>query len=447
LSRFARFVHPSFGLLGRIVAILLLTTALEFGVSTLLYERASQFSVRDDEARRLAEHLLIARRLVTESPPDRREAMAAELTTDRYELRWSPELPAPPRISPSLDGMRQQVLNWEPALRTSDLRLRLTSPGRSSVVTGGLRLSDGSWLHFRTLESLRTINLAWERVLLALIPAIALIVIGGLLVRRTLLPMRQLATAADRVGRSGPEGAPIRVSEAGPGEVRRVVAAFNRMQARIHRLIDDRTRALAAVGHDLRTPLARLRLRAERVADAELRETLDSDLAEMEAMIASLLAFLGGEGEPEQPVLIDLAVLSATVADEAADLGNDVTYDGPDHFDCRLRPSGMKRALVNLVENAVHHADTVCIRLAAQEDAVVLSVEDDGPGIPEDSLPLVLEPFVRLDTARKRDTIGFGLGLSIVVRAVEAEGGQFRLSNRPSGGLCAEIRLPVPCAA
>jgi signal transduction histidine kinase len=237
------------------------------------------------------------------------------------------------------------------------------------------------------------------------------------------------------------------VSEAGPGEVRRVVAAFNRMQARIHRLIDDRTRALAAVGHDLRTPLARLRLRAERVADAELRDTLDSDLTEMEAMIASLLAFLGGEGEPEQPVLIDLAVLSATVADEAADLGNDVTYDGPDHFDCRLRPSGMKRALVNLVENAVHHADTVCVRLAVQDEAVVLAVEDDGPGIPEDSLPLVLEPFVRLDTARKRDTIGFGLGLSIVVRAVEAEGGQFRLSNRPSGGLCAEIRLPVPCAA
>jgi signal transduction histidine kinase len=446
LSRLARFLHPSFGLLGRIIAILLLTTVLEFGVSTLLYERASQFSVRDDEARRLAEHLVIARRLVAESPRDRREAMAAELTTDRYELRWSPVLPAPPRISPSLDGMRQQVLNWEPTLRTSDLRLRLTSPGRSSVVTGGLRLSDGSWLHFRTLESLRTINLAWERVLLALIPAIALIVIGGLLVRRTLLPMRQLATAADRVGRSGPEGAPIRVSEAGPGEVRRVVAAFNRMQARIHRLIEDRTRALAAVGHDLRTPLARLRLRAERVADDELRATLDDDLAEMEAMIASLLAFLGGEGEPEQPVLIDLAVLSATVADEASDLGRDVSYQGPDHFDCRLRPSGMKRALVNLVENAMHHADIVCIRLMVHDDAVVLSVEDDGPGIPEEDLPLVLEPFVRLDTARKRDTVGFGLGLSIVVRAVEAEGGQFRLSNRPTGGLCAEIRLPMPCA-
>jgi signal transduction histidine kinase len=447
LKRLTRFVRPSFGLLGRIVAILLLTTALEFGVSTLLYERASQFSVRDDEARRLAEHLVIARRLVAESPPDRREAMAEELTTDRYELRWSPELPPPPPISPLLDGMLQQVLEWEPTLRTSDLRLRLSSPGRSSVVSGGLRLPDGSWLYFRTLESLRTINLAWERVLLALIPAIGLIVIGGLLVRQTLLPMRHLARAADRVGRSGPEGAPIAVSEAGPGEVRRVVAAFNSMQARIHRLIEDRTRALAAVGHDLRTPLARLRLRAERVSDDELRETLDSDLAEMEAMIASLLAFLGGEGEPEQPVLIDLAVLTATVADDASDLGHDVTYEGPDHFDCRLRPSGMKRALVNLVENAVHHADTVRIRLKVLDDAVVLSVEDDGPGIPEEDLPLVLEPFVRLDTARKRDTIGFGLGLSIVVRAVEAEGGEFRLSNRPTGGLCAEIRLPLPCTA
>ncbi|MFV0623525.1 ATP-binding protein [Sphingomonas sp. ac-8] len=446
MTRLARFVRPSFGLLGRIVAILLLTTVLEFGVSTLLYERASQFSVRDDEARRLAEHLVIARRLVAESPPERREAMADELTTDRYEMEWSPELPPPPPLSPSLDGMRKQVLDWEPVLRNSDLRLRLTSPGRSSVVTGGLQLPDGSWLHFRTLESLRTLNLAPERVLLALIPAIALIVIGGLLVRRTLSPMRQLATAADRVGRSGPEGAPITVSEVGPGEVRRVVAAFNRMQDRIHRLIDERTRALVAVGHDLRTPLARLRLRTERVADDELRETLDADLTEMEAMIASLLAFLGGEGEAEQPVLVDLAVLAATVADDAADLGGNVTYAGPDHLDFRLRPPGIKRALVNLVENALHHADTVCVRLAAQSDAVVLSVEDDGPGIPEESLPLVLEPFVRLDTARRRDTIGFGLGLSIVVRAVEAEGGRFRLYNRGTGGLCAEIRLPVPAA-
>jgi signal transduction histidine kinase len=447
LTRFVHFVRPSFGLLGRIVAILLLTTVLEFGVSTLLYERASQFSVRDDEARRLAEHLVIARRLVAESPPERREAMAEELTTDRYEMRWSPELPPPPRLSPSLDGMRRQVLDWEPSLRPSDLRIRLTSPGRSSVVTGGLRLADGSWLHFRTLESLRTLNLAWERVLLALFPAIALIVIGGLLVRRTLLPMRQLAVAADRVGRGGAEAVPIAVPEAGPGEVRRVVAAFNGMQARIHRLIEDRTRALAAVGHDLRTPLARLRLRAERVADDELRGTLDADLAEMEAMVTSLLAFLGGEGEPEQPVLIDLAVLAATVADEAADLGRDVTYAGPDHLDCRLRPSGMKRALVNLVDNALHHADTVCIRLAARPDAVMLSVEDDGPGIPEDQIPLVLEPFVRLDTARGRDTVGFGLGLSIVARSVEAEGGQFRLSNRPEGGLCAEIVLPLSCMA
>jgi len=434
-----RFV-PSLGLIGQIVAILLLTLIIEFGASTLLYERASQFSVRDDEANRLAEHLVISRRLLAERPPAGRAAMAAELTTDRYALRWTAEPPPRLPIAPSLDAIRAQVIEWEPSLGRTDLRLRVISPGRGSVIVGSLRLPDHSWLHFQTLGPVENLNLAFERVLLALVPAVALMVLGGVLVRRTLTPLRLLTAAADRVGSN--EQA-LAVPEVGPGEVVRVVSAFNRMQARIHRLIADRTQALAAVGHDLRTPLARLRLRAEAVGDAGARQAIGADIAEMEAMVASLLAYLGGDSDPEAPARIDVAVLCATLADDAEDRGRVSEYCGPDHCELHVRPLGLKRALVNLVDNALHHGDRLWITLDRTDAGVAIRIEDDGPGIPTNQLAQVLEPFVRLDAARGRDTVGFGLGLPIVVRAVEAEGGRLTLANRPGGGLAATVTLPA----
>jgi signal transduction histidine kinase len=242
---------PSIGLIGRLVAILLLTVVVEFGISTLLYERASQFSVRDDEARRLAEHLVIAKRLMSERLPVERAAMAAELTTDRYLVRWKGREPGAPPIAPSLDGMREQVVAWEPGLRGTSMRLWLVSPGRKPVVAGVMMLPDRSWLYFQTLHPLDGLNLAAERVLLALIPALGLLLIAGLAMRLVLKPLRRLAVAADRVG----HGAEELVPEQGPNEVVTVIRAFNRMQERIHQLIDNRTQALAAVGHDFRTPL------------------------------------------------------------------------------------------------------------------------------------------------------------------------------------------------
>lgn len=432
-----RLLGPSMGLLGQILAILLLTLIVEFGVSTLLYERASQFSVRDDEARRLAEHLVISRHLLGQRPPAARPAMAAELTTDRYLVRWAPAGAQRAPIAPALDAMRRQVIDWEPGLRGADLSLRVATPGQRSMIAGALRLPDGSAVQFRTREPVTNLNLAVERVLLALVPALALMVLGGLLVRRTLLPLRRLARAADRVGSDA--AAPI--AEDGAGEVRRVIRAFNRMQARIGRLIADRTQALAAVGHDLRTPLARLRLRTEDVADAATRAVLARDIGEMDAMIASLLAFLGGDAHPEAPARVDVAVMAATLVDDAADGGRDVIYEGPDHGEWVLRPLGLKRALGNLLDNALHHGERVTVRLHAGE-ALTVTVEDDGPGIPDEALVRVTEPFVRLDTARRRDTVGFGLGLAIVQQAVAAEGGTLHLSNRAGGGLRAVVFLP-----
>lgn len=430
--------RPGLGLIGRLVAILLLTVTIEFALSTLLYERASQFAVRDDEARRLAEHLVISRRLIAEQPSARRATVAAELSTDRYALRWHPTIPPIQPTDSANGGMQREVIAWEPTLRGSDLRLHLVSPGGRSRVAGGLRLPDQSWLHFRTLQPVVGLNLATERILLALLPALALMAIGGWLVRRALLPLRDLAAAADRIGEGS--GVAAHVAEGGPGEVAALIAAFNRMGDRIHALLADRTQALAAVGHDFRTPLARLRLRAEVISDQPTRTAIEADVAEMEAMVASLLAYLGG-GEAEAPVMADVAVICATAADDAADRGQDVTYVGPAHLPLLVRRSGLKRALGNLLDNALRFGTAVVVTLADEGDRITIAVEDDGPGIDPALLPTVTEPFVRAGPARGRDTAGFGLGLSIVARMVEVEGGTLTLTNRPDGGLRATIAL------
>lgn len=432
------FVRPSVGVIGRVVAVLLIALLVEVAASSFLYERASRFSGQEDDARRLAEHVAVSRRLLAESPPSARARVAASLSTDHYEVRWDTLRPVRPPVAPSLDEMRQQVLASEPGLAQANLRLHLTSPGRNQTISGAVTLPDGSWLHFGTRRPVKGLNLFGERALLALIPAIALMILAGTLVRRQLQPLRRLARSADRVGKGGG----VHVPEEGPGEVRRVVAAFNRMQDRIHRLIEDRTQALAAVGHDFRTPLARLRLRADRVENPCVRRAIEADIVEMEAMVASLLAYLGGSEEPEPQVSTDVAVLAMTMIDEAQDGGADACYVGPDHLDASVRRVALKRALGNLMNNALRYGKTVTLSLETRGEMIAFAVEDDGPGIPEEQLQRALQPFVRLEAARGRDAAGFGLGLAIVQRMAEAEGGTLSLSNRPEGGLRAELALP-----
>lgn len=425
------------GLVGRIFAILLLTVVLEFAVGTLIYERASHLSLQDDEARRLAEHLIIARKLMDEQPAQARRPLAVQLTTDRYDIHWTPASPPPPPLAPELERMRRQIVAWEPSLERSRLWLRLAAPGRVSEINGGLLLSDGSWLYFGMHHSGSKWEFTIGRVGLALIPVVALLLVGGAMIRRTLAPLRELTRATERIGLS--DG--VIVEEGGGSDVRDLIRAFNAMQKRIHRLITERTETLAAVGHDLRTPLSRLQLRLEGVPDGEAREAMEGDLAEMGEMIDSLLAFLGGEKNREPTQRTDIAVMLATIADAFQDQGRDVDYDGPDHLEMAARPLSLRRAVGNLVENALHYGQRARVSLSRRDGEVLIRVDDDGPGIPRDKLEEVLKPFARLDEARQRNTRGLGLGLAIVAKAVEREGGALLLVNRPEGGLRAEISL------
>ena len=431
-------LHPSLGILGRILVIVLLTILIEFCAGTILYDRASSLRVREDEANRMAEHLATASRVMIQRDPLERPALANRLSSVNFTVRWQRTLPTPPPMSADLIEMRDQIVTREPHLNHHDLRLYLQQPGRRTKVTGSLRLDDGSWLTFNApqLVDEGKFRLAW--IAMMIVVAIGLSLIAALMIRETLHPVRRLALAAARIGHGEQEP----ITETGVSEVRHLIRAFNEMQGRIHSLINDRVEALAAVGHDLRTPLARLQLRAEAIEDEQLRNSVSADVREMAAMVSSLLAYLGGDDDPETPLAVDIAVLAATLVDDIIDHGHEATYSGPDHLTHYLRPVGFKRALRNIIENAAKYGDSVFVTVEANDLHIVLTVDDDGPGIAEESLEDVLRPFVRLDNARSRDTQGLGLGLAIAARAVQMEGGDMQLSNRPEGGLRIKIELP-----
>jgi signal transduction histidine kinase len=231
--------------------------------------------------------------------------------------------------------------------------------------------------------------------------------------------------------------------ESGTIETRQASRAFNAMQARLRGLIENRTRMLAAISHDLRTPLTLLRLRAENVENAAEREKMLSTIAEMDAMVAATLQLARDEARAEPRRRTDITALLASAVDDMADAGLPVAMEPaePVLHDCQ--PAALKRAVINLLDNAVKYGKRgrAAIRLAPQ--AVEITIDDDGPGIPEHELERVFQPFYRIEGSRNPETGGIGLGLTIALSAVQAQGGELTLTNRPEGGLRASVRLPI----
>lgn len=269
--------------------------------------------------------------------------------------------------------------------------------------------------------------------------AIGIVIVSIMLVRWLTGPLRRLARTADEIGR----GRAIPVPHEGPEEVRRLAHALEAMQTRTIRLVDDRTQALAAVSHDLRTPITRMRLRAGFLEDGDVQARMEADLAEMEGMIAATLAYLQGERESEPRQLTDVGVLLSTLCDAAADAGASVTFEGPGHLDVLCRPVALRRAVSNLIGNAVSYGGTARVTLAPARDTLTITIDDDGPGIAPDELERVFEPFYRLEASRNRDKGGVGLGLTISRQAVLEQQGTLGIENRPEGGLRAVIGLPL----
>jgi len=309
-----------------------------------------------------------------------------------------------------------------------------------------LRFADGKWLNLRVeLPPPRL----WHSDTFLISFLLMTVAAAGLTlwaVRRMMRPVRDLAAAADRLGRD--VNAPP-MPEGGPAEVATAAHAFNTMAERIRRYVADRTQMLAAIGHDLKTPITRLKLRAEFLDDDEQRRKMLADLDEMEAMIVSTLAFARDDSAAEPSVPVDLAALCRTVLDEASDAATPetaerITYAGPEHLTVSARPVALKRALANLVGNAVAYGGAAQLTLTPPAARLLrIAVADDGPGVPEGELENVFQPFRRLETSRNRETGGTGLGLPIARNIFRAHGGDVVLRNRREGGLEALATLPV----
>ncbi len=402
------------------------------------------------QARDVAQRVVGIYRTVAMIPANERAAaltdlhrgpgLTATLSADRPAI----DLPEMPpwmqrlfRVNMNLAPLGGRQFHWR------EMQL-LGGPGLRRVEIG-LRLPDGQWLNVSVAvpppRPWHSPAFLWAFLLMTVAAA-------GLTlwaVRRLTAPVRTLAAAAEALGRD--VNAPP-LPEDGPTEVAVAANAFNTMAGRIRRFVQDRTELLTAIGHDLRTPITRLKLRAEFVEDDEQRGKMLADLEELEAMVSATLAF-GRDARSTEPVSpLDLAELLRTILDEAGDARPEavdrLAYDGPAHLTVHARSLSLKRALANLVSNAVSYGGSAHVRLAPPVDGMVtIEIEDDGPGIPPHELDRVFEPFHRVEASRNRETGGVGLGLPIARNILRAHGGDVALANRTAGGAKATVTLPV----
>lgn len=302
-----------------------------------------------------------------------------------------------------------------------------------------VRLLDGTWASFNTQVPPTSANLPWRVLLTLAILLAAVLLLSYVAVRWVTRPLHVLAVAADELGRDInrpplPEGGPIEVS--------RAAHAFNTMQTRLVQLIDERTRLLTAMSHDLKTPLTRMRLRAEMLEDEKLREKFEADLLEMESMVTQTLEFMRGLSTHEPSRRVDITGLLENVQADNTAMGRTVTVAGVVTRRWNGVPQLLKRCISNLVDNAVLYGKRAEISVDEGPDLLTIRVRDHGPGIPENEVQKVFEPFYRLEGSRSRETGGTGLGLSIARNIAQAYGGDVRLRNRDEGGLEAILTLP-----
>jgi signal transduction histidine kinase len=371
-----------------------------------------------------------------ETPPDTRTARLRDVIAARLlDMRWR-DLRVDYGIGPDNDANR--AWSWLPSLWSEDRKKSeqiLSLQDRGQTFTVSLQLMDGTWLNF-SFASVNSLPFSsWSHLFLLAMAMFAVMVLGIGALRLITRPIESLANAAEELGLGAK---PHDVPEAGLDEVRRAARAFNRMQRRIRRMIEDRTQMIAAISHDLRTPITRLRLRAEFVEDPEEQQKMLADLDQMEGIIRSTLVFAREDSDSEPTTKIDLRALLKEVA-ESHPPARLVTREP-----CFLlaRPVALRRCLNNLVENAIRYGIRAEIAIRDLPDAVEVTIDDSGPGIPEDRLKDVFRPFVRLEESRNRDSGGAGLGLAIARSVVLAHGGTIVLSNRKEGGLRALVRLP-----
>jgi signal transduction histidine kinase len=393
-------------------------------------------------------------RMIEAAPPSTRQSIAAAAAPGEFRTDWyaaaspaSASLEAAPRRE---DQKAQGTISAHLQRAVAILRPASTGSVPPGIVYDqskplvpymlAVQLHDGSWLVFSVTK--RTWGLPWVdrwAIWLCLL-AVSITIVTAFAARQFARPIEQLASAVRQFGLN-PQAPPI--AETGPKELQQVIKTFNAMQAQIQKFVAYRTMMLAAISHDLRTPLTRMRLRGEFIEDQDQQARLFRDVDEMQSMVDEALAFFRDDATAEETTSFDLPHVLLTIANDYADQDVQIGYAGPAHAVYRGRPFALKRAFTNLIDNAAKYGRTPEIELSCEEMALVVAIRDRGPGIPPDALDSVFRPYYRVDKSRNRTTGGVGLGLTVAQAIVQGHGGEIVLKNRPDGGLEARIILPV----
>jgi len=435
----------------RTMIVLLLGLGVFHILSLWTYQVGLRSEIDLTNESRLAERLVSIKRAILALPVDERDAIAHSLSGGPIEVHWSGVgLTAPNAAEdPALAALRDRLVAMAPELVSQGLIVAAPrAMGGSGVdphqIQVSIKAADGGWVNFSVTRLGGPHGSGHGILFSTTLMALGVVLVSILMVRWLTRPLRIFGEAAKQtfVGNRAAE-----VPVEGPREVRDLAEAFNDMQRRIKRLIDDRTQTLAAVSHDLKTPLTRLRLRAAELDDHASVPEIEADLDEMEAMLDASLMFLRGEQVTEPVRDFDLSALLETIKDDFVDAGQVVALATPPRLRVSGRHLSLKRAFTNLIWNAVRYGKQASITLEVKDGDVSVVIDDEGLGIPQDQLEAVFAPFTRIETSRSRETGGVGLGLTIARTVLRGHGGDVELHNRLPHGLRASVRLPVGIAS
>lgn len=420
-------------LFGRLLLLMSAGLLVAQLAGTLLQSWDRQRTLGHTVSHELAQRIAAIYRVVDAQTGPQRQPMATMLSTPSLQIDIVDS--APPNVAvqsmlTDLPGHITEVLGQRAEVRATEL------PQLGRFAFGlYLRLSSGEWLRLNGSAPEGVFALPWNLLFNLGLMLVVVVLLVAMAARSTVRPLTELARAAHGLSRdlrSPP------VPETGPTEVRDAARAFNAMQKHIRSGIEVRERFLAAVSHDLKTPLTRMRLRTEMMTDAPLQAQLRTDVDDMLQLLDGTLDFLRGKvvDEPLQPV--DLVALVESLVEDYQGLGT-VTLQAPDALQWPCRPKALKRALTNLIDNALKYGGNAHVVLSDAPHCVEVLVQDNGPGLLEEEMQKVFEPFYRVEHSRNRETGGAGLGLAIVRQIARSHGGDVELSNRAEGGL--QVRL------
>ena len=429
----------------RTVLVLFVFMGILHVVSLWTYRSAIDDEIATNNSVQLAERLAAIRRSVMRVPVPEREAVAHALAGGPIDVHWSlmgHAVAGTDGVVPNLPDLKDRLVAVEPDLGGMNLVIGSSSQFAADphVSIISMRLPDQSWVNVSIVD-VRAGRLSSHGTLYSTtVMTVGLALAAVVLARWLNKPLRAFAGAANRFA-TGAEV--VQIPERGPEELRQLAAAFNDMQVRIKKLIDDRTQTLAAISHDLRSPLTRLKLRLEELNAPEAREEMTADIEEMEVMIEGTLAFLKSDRLDEPIRAFDLVSMVEAVVLDYSDMGKKVRLTSPESLVVSGRRLALKRAVTNIIDNAIKYGEQAEVTLSNSDELATLVVTDRGPGIPAADREAVFAPFHRLEASRNKETGGVGLGLTVSRSAVRAHGGEMSLGDGPEGGLAVRIDIPI----